>query len=128
MPEKFFHPVSPAQLLKWIPEQFANLPMRKCICILEPWNEYLHNSLREYYFGFVLEPYCEDQGMGKIEAHEQFKDQLRELYGPEDGSDYHVFGHSSELSQRRREEFVRDIRSILFHQLNIPTEAWKDSD
>lgn len=114
--------------MQWVEETIGKMPRRKCICTMSGFDEHLEGSIREYYFGFVLEAFCAEHGMGKIEAHEEFKKILAELYGPEDGGDYHVFGYDSDLSQKKKEDFVRDVRSIMVHQCGIPTEAWKGVD
>ena len=108
---------------------WAALPERgPCVCELAGYRPDMKDGIRKYYFDFVLGPYCEDQGMGKVDAHETFKERLSELYGNEDGTEYHVFGNESNLTQQQKEDFVRDVRSILVHECGITTEAWRCVD
>lgn len=126
----YFHKSNRKDFNRQVEKLWADLPDRGgCVCEIQGHRQAMPDSIREYYFKFVIEPIEKQYGHSKEDLHDYFKARFgiffvdpNETYFPED---FHVFGRLSELTEDRKEDFIRQVRSFALHWLNITTEPWR---
>ena len=126
----YFHKTNRAEFDRQIDRIWAQLPDRgPCVADIDGHKRAMPDSIREYYFGYLIDPISKATGEDKERLHDYFKARFGVFYADSGQTfipdDFHVFGHASKLSQVQKEAFVDDVRSFAFHRLGIVTEPWK---
>jgi hypothetical protein len=99
-----------------------HLPNGRLICEIGR-----QGRIREYYFKFLIHPFCEYTGYSTAEAHDFFKSKFYHHYTDGSLKSFSVFSQSSKLSEQDKESFANEVRSFLFrHEIN--TESFRNND
>lgn len=126
----YFHKTNSADFDRQVDRIWSQLPGRgPCVAEIDAHRRTMPDSIREYYFGYVLGPISKETGEDKDSLHEYFKAWFGIFYTDSDQTfipnEFHVFGYASTLSPIKKEAFIGDVRSFTFHKLEIVTEPWK---
>ena len=126
----YFHKTNRAEFDRQVDRIWSQLPDRgPCVADIDSHRRAMPDSIREYYFGFVIGPISNQTGEDKERLHDYFKARFGVFYTDPMRTfipdDFHVFGYASSLSQVQKEQFVGDVRYFAFHELGITTEPWK---
>ena len=77
-------------------------------------------SLRQFYFGFIVDEVARETGDDPASLHNEFKRRFS------DGES--VFSRNTTLTVQQQEDFVNQVRHFVLHRLNVKTEAWRNKD
>jgi hypothetical protein len=126
----YFHKTNRTDFDRQVDRYWSSLPDHGgCVCEISGHRQAMPDSIREYYFKFVIEPIEFQYGDSKKDLHNYFKGAFGGFFtdpGAEDFPEcFHVFGNLSVLTEEQKESFVRQVRDFAFHDLGIQTEPWR---